>query len=463
MGTLPRKIRVFYSLGQLGWSILAGIMGTWLIYFYLPPEESGIHVVIPQGSVFMGVTIIGIIMGISTLINAFTDLWIANMSDRSRHRLGRRTPFMRRSSLPCAILLVCIFVVPFQDGIHTINSLWLFVLLPLYFVAFTCYVIPYTALLSELGRSTEDRIDLSTYISVTWFLGLIIATFAPNIWETVMTVFGISKTASIQWTFGGLAVIALILMLIPSFTIDENRYGSTNATSLDIKTSVKAIFQNKDFKFFLMSELGYWFTNSFFQASLVYYITVLARQKETHVGLIVAAVGVLSFLLYPLVNKLSKSYGKKKLMIVSFAFLIVSFIYISLMGYLPFSGFSQLIPIVVLSAVTSAISGILPNAIVADCAVYDASSSGENKEALYFGVRSFLTKFGTALSVMILPTVLAIGNSVNNDSGIRISVIIAAIISLLSLLAFLKYDDKKISSGISPIGNLEAQQPTHPM
>lgn len=454
MAKLPRKIMILYSLGQLGWSILAGIIGTWLIYFYLPPEGSDIQVVIPQGSVFMGVTIIGVIMGLATIINAVTDLWIANISDRSRHRLGRRTPFLRRSALPCSLLLVCIFIVPFQNEVHTINSLWLLLILPIYFVAFTCYVIPYTALLGELGRTTEERIDLSTYISVTWFLGLILATFAPSIWETVMAVFGISKTVSIQWTFGALAILAFILMLIPAYTIDETKYGSTNATSLDIKTSIKAVLKNRDYRYFLISELGYWFTNGFFQSSLVYYITVLARQKESHVGLIVTAVGVLSFMLYPLVNSLSKKYGKKKLMIVSFLLLIVSFIYISLMGKLPFSGFTQLIPIVVLSAIPAAISGILPNAIVADCAVYDASLSGENKEALYFGVRSFLTKFGSALSIIVLPTVLAIGNSIDHDSGIRISVVIAAVVALFSLLAFLKYNEKKIISKVNPTSEL---------
>lgn len=293
MAKLPRKIKVIYSLGQLGWSILAGIIGTWLIYFYLPPEGSRIKVAIPQGGVFMGVTIIGIIMGFATLINAMTDLWVANLSDSSRHRLGRRTPFMRRSALPSAILLIAIFIVPFQNEVHTINSLWLLLIVPIYIVAFTCYVIPYTALLSELGRTTEDRIDLSTYISVTWFLGLIIATFASNMWETVMAIFGISKTASIQWTFASLAAIAFILMLIPAYSIDEKKYGSTNASSLDIKAFVKAVLNNRDFRFFLMSELGYWFTNGFFQSSLVYYITVLAKQKENDVGLIVTAVGVL--------------------------------------------------------------------------------------------------------------------------------------------------------------------------
>lgn len=446
MKKLPRKIKVLYSLGQLGWSILAGISGTWLIYFYLPPVESDINVVLPQGSFFLGITIIGVIMGFSTLVNIFTDLWVANKSDNSKHHLGRRIPFLRRSALPCAILLVCIFIVPLQDGIHTINFVWLFILLPIYSLAFTFYVIPYTALLSELGSTTEDRIDLSTYISVTWFLGLIIATLAPNIWETIMAVFGTSKTVSIQWTFTVLAIIAFILMLIPGYTIKENQHSKANSTNLNFKASVKAVLQNKDFKFFLMSELGYYFTNAFFQSSLVYYITVLARQKESHVGLIVTAVGILSFLLYPLVNKLSKRYGKKKLMVISFSLLIASFIYISLIGMLPISGVVQLIPVVILFAGTAAISGILPNAIIADCAVYDAGSTGENKEALYFGVRSFLTKFGGALSVMILPTVLAIGNSIDNDAGIRISVIIAACVSLLSLLALLKYNEKRISS-----------------
>jgi len=124
--------------------------------------------------------------------------------------------------------------------------------------------------------------------------------------------------------------------------------------------------------------------------------------------------------------------------------LIVSFLYISVLGKLPFSGIVQLIPVIVFFAIPSAISGVLPNAIIADCAVYDAYETGQNKEALYFGVRSFLSKVGIALSTLILPSVLAMGKSVENDTGIRVSVLIAAGVALFSLIVFLKYDEKRI-------------------
>lgn len=449
MTRLPRKIKVIYALGQLGWSILASIIGTWLMYFYLPPEGAGINVVIPQNPMFLGITVIGLVMGFGVLIDALTDPWIANISDKSKHPLGRRISFMRKSALPFSVLLLLVFFVPFQHEIHIINSIWLLIVLPLFYIVFTAYVIPYTALMAELSSTTEDRIDLSTYISITWFLGLVIATFAPNIWEVFMNIFDMQKTAAIRLTFTMLATFACILMMIPAYTIDEKKYCTAKPSGLELKSSLKAVFKNINFRYFLYSEFGYWLSNGFFQATLVYYITVLALQKESDVGLVVTAVGVLSFIQYPLVNKISKKYGKKNLMIVSFLLLIFSFIYVSLIGMFPFDGFIQLIPVIVMFSIPSAITGILPNAIIADCAAYDAGISGENKEAMYFGIRSFLNKVGGTLSVIILPSILAIGKSTENDAGIRISAIIAAVVVVLSLLSFLKYDEKKVLSIIT--------------
>lgn len=448
MATLSRKIKIFYALGQLGWSILASIIGTWLMYFYLSPEGAGINVVIPQGSIFLGITIIGLVMGFGLLIDAFTDPWIANLSDKSRHPLGRRIPFMRKSALPLTILLILLFFVPIQGGIHVLNSIWLLIVLPLYYIAFTAYVIPYTALLGELGSTTEDRIDLSTYISITWFLGLAIATLAPNIWEFFMSIFDMQKTSAIKLTFVVLAIVALVLMLVPAFTIDEKKYCTAQPSSLELKSSLKAVFKNINFRYFLYSEFGYWLSNGFFQATLVYYITVLALQKESDVGIVVTAVGVLSFMQYPLVNKLSKKYGKKNLMLVSFFLLILSFIYVAFIGKLPFDGFAQLIPVIILISIPSAITGVLPNAIIADCAAHDAHTSGENREAMYFGIRSFLNKVGGTLAVILLPSILAIGKSTENDLGIRVSAIVAALVVVVSLIAFLKYDEKEILSTI---------------
>ena len=48
MGKLERRIKIYYSLGQLGWSILSGLIGIWLVYFYFPPEGVDISAAITQ-------------------------------------------------------------------------------------------------------------------------------------------------------------------------------------------------------------------------------------------------------------------------------------------------------------------------------------------------------------------------------------------------------------------------------
>ena len=87
-----------------------------------------------------------------------------------------------------------------------------------------------------------------------------------------------------------------------------------------------------------------------------------------------------------------------------YIFLILSFAYVATIGLLPISGFMQLVPIIILFSVPSAITGILPNAIIADCAVANAHETKENKEALYFGMRSFLNKLGATMAAIILPS-----------------------------------------------------------
>lgn len=448
MNKLTKKIKIFYALGTLGSSLLTALVGTWLIYFYMPPESSGILAVIPQQGIFLGITVIGLVTGLATAVDAFTDPWIASLSDKLKGKNGRRIPFLRRSALPFAVLMALIFIVPVQGEIHSINVIYLFIIFIVYIIALTAYTVPHAALLAELGHTTEERLDLATYTSIAWFVGFVAATFASSIWDGVMQVTSLEKTQAIQLTIGILAVIAFIFMAIPAWGIDEKKYCKSKPVSIDMKQAIRNAFKHKDFRIFVISELGYWLSNGFFQATLVYYITVLAGQKENMVGMVVTINGIFSFLLYPLVNKLSKLYGKKKMMILAYLVMVVSFIYISFLGRLPFGGFVQLLPVIVLFAIPNAVTGILPNAIIADCSVYNTIENGQNSEGVYFAVRSFLSKCGITFSAIILPSLLALGNSVSNDIGIRLSVFVAAGAALISMLVFMKYDEKKILAKI---------------
>ena len=167
-----RNLRLF-AVGQLGWAILSGVISNWLVYYYMPSESmlsQGMKVFITQGVVFAGLTVIGCITACGRLLDGFIDPFIASRSDSCRSRLGRRIPFMRYAAVPFGVMTVVVFLSP-VDGESAVNNVALFVSLMLFYITLSLYCTPFNALIPELGRSQEDRINLSTYISVTYFVG----------------------------------------------------------------------------------------------------------------------------------------------------------------------------------------------------------------------------------------------------------------------------------------------------
>ncbi len=50
--TATNKILWIFAIGQLGWSILSGIVNNWLVFFFQPSQEELSHgqmIFIPQG------------------------------------------------------------------------------------------------------------------------------------------------------------------------------------------------------------------------------------------------------------------------------------------------------------------------------------------------------------------------------------------------------------------------------
>ncbi len=441
---LPRSIKIYYALGQLGWSILYGLISVWLVWFYFPPNNVPLPHLIPQGAVLGFFTVIGLITMAGRLFDAITDPWIANLSDKSKHPKGRRISFMAKSALPFAILTLLIFIPPSGSN-SPLNVIWLTITLLAFYLFFTIYLTPFTALLAEIGRTPAEKLDLSTYISFTWFIGYVIASAAANIWPLFQSV-GLELIWAIRVTFACLSLLGLICILIPVWLIDEKKYVTSQPTEMKLFEALKAVFQNRNFLYFTISDLAYWTGMTIFQTGTVYYTTVLLKLPESWVTTITFLVGILSFACYSGVNLTAKKIGKKSLMNWGFILLSIAFIYCSIMGYLPLGKEIQGYLLVLIISFPMAIFGILPNAIVADIAEYDAFKTGANKEAMFFGARTFMSKVGQMLSMIIFSSFLLLGKDVGHDLGIRMTAVLAAILCLLALFLFLKYNEKAILS-----------------
>jgi GPH family glycoside/pentoside/hexuronide:cation symporter len=162
---LPLSKQIAYALGQFGWSLLSGLVGTYLIFYYIPTDISGIPVSIPQVSFFGFLTIIGLIMMLGRFFDAITDPWIATLSDRSKSKKGRRISFMQKSALPFALFTVLVFYHP-TAGVSWINAIVLTINLLLFYLFLTMYVTPFFALMSELGLVFGFRSGFSSAITV---------------------------------------------------------------------------------------------------------------------------------------------------------------------------------------------------------------------------------------------------------------------------------------------------------
>lgn len=441
--TLPVSKQWTYAVGQLGWSILANIVGINLVFFYLPPESAGLPTLIAS-TTFLGVlNAVVLIAASGRLLDAVTDPLIASFSDRLRHRQGRRIPFMKWAAIPAAVLLTLMFVPP-VDTTNGWNIVWLVVVQALFYVALTAYVTPFFALLPELGHTVRERLNLSTWISITFALGIILGGSVPILAAIVEDAAGLDRLRSYQVAIGALALLAVLLMYVPVWTIDERRYAAGEPSSIPLGDAVRSTFQNRHFRYYVVSDFAYWTGLTIIQTGLLFYVTVLLLESEELVGTLLAVFVVVSFVFYPVVNVWAARIGKKPLMVASFIVMGLIFIGIWFLGDLPLSPLGQAYGIVIAFGVPVAFLSVLPNAVLADIAEADATESGERKEGMFFAARTLMQKLGQTTGVVVFAMLTTFGSDVGNDFGIRLSGLVGCVLCVVAGIVFTRYDEAAV-------------------
>jgi len=448
MKKVTKKVMWIFAAGQFGWAILSGIIVNWLVYFYQPDTETislGQQLYVSQGKVILGIlTLVGAIVAFGRIFDAFTDPLIASKSDRSKNKNGRRIPFMKFAALPFAVFTVLVFVMPF-NGINFFNNVWLVVTVLAFYLFMTIYCTPYNALIPELGKTQNDKINISTYISITFILGTALAYSSPFIWDAFINS-GMDRMPAIRLTFTILASIAFVLMMVPVLFIKEKDYTRVTTSDSTALESLSKTFKNKNFMVFVSSDISYWIALTIFQTGLPFFVVKLLGLEETMITVLFVLMTFTSFLFYVPVNILAKKFGKKKMVIGAFFFFAFAFLFTSFSGLVNVSNTIYGIAIAVLAALPMAVLGILPQAIVADIAQSESKLTGENREGMFFAARTFSFKLGQSISILIFTSLATIGQA--TGLGYRIALYVAVAFSVLGAVILLKYNEKKVLSSI---------------
>ncbi len=435
---LPGSKQFTYAVGQMGASILINIVAIALVYFYLPPDSAGLPELITTVT-FLGVlNALVLIAASGRFLDAITDPWVANLSDRSQHPKGRRIPFMKWGAVPAAAFLVLMFTPPFIE-VSGWNIVWLVVVQAAFYVSLTFYLTPFYALTPDMGHTPDQRLNLATWTSITYALGIVVAGLTPVIAAIFEDALGLSPLRGFQAAIVVLAVLALVLMEVPVLTIDERRYSAGSPSETAVIGAVRAAFGNRDFRNFVFADFAYFTGLTIAQTGLLFYVTVLLEREEELVATLLAVLVLVSFVFYPAVNLLAKRLGKKPLMIGAFLWMAIVFLGVLWLGSLSIDAVAQAYGLILLLAVPVAFLGVLPFATLSDIAEFDARTSGESREGIFVAARTFMQKAGQTTGVLLFAILTTFGRDVGDDLGIRLSGVAGCALCVMAALLLTRY------------------------
>ena len=431
-----------YAIGQLGWSLATFGAANLLVYFYMPPETTegaNFPAYIYQGAILGIATLIGLINFTGRFFDAITDPIIAAWSDRMRSPHGRRRKLMGIAAVPFALFSFLIFY-PLWPTAGIGNSIWLFFTVFIFYFFLTLYVIPYTALISELGHHAADRMKISTAISISWAVGFLIGSNAYALQQAFEAQH--PPTLAFQLSIAIFALIALICMLVPVFLLKETTYAYQKPAQINTRQAIKAVFSNANFRVFVWSDLLYWLALTFIQLGVGFFVIVLFQFEESMATLFLSIGFICSFLLYWPVNVLTKRFGKKAMIKAAFAVFLLTFLLMATITYNPISKTVMFYLMAVLSAFPLAAFGIIPNAIVADIIYEQEQTTGKQQSAMFYASRNFMMKAGIALANLIFPSLLLLGKSVEQSLGVQLAAGLALVFCGAGWLIFNRYQER---------------------
>ena len=437
----PLRVLILYAAGQLGWSLASYAVGNLLIYFYMPPEQGQplFPAFIFQGAVLGVLTLIGILSAGGRIFDAVVDPLVANRSDNADSRIGKRRWFMLRGAVPFALFGTLAFF-PAASAESGSNFMWLALVLVLYYFFFAFYVIPYNALLAELGHTPADRLKISTLISVAWALGFVAGNSVYAL-QGAFEQIGQTPVRAFQWAVTIINATALFFMLLPALFLDEKRYARQSKSEHGLRFALVAVLGNRNFRWFLASFLLYWLALTFIQLGVGFYTTILLGLDKSMAFTFSVVSFLASFLLYFPVNMLTQKLGKRKVMMAAYLLFALIFAVLTFVRAIPLPKEWLLYGLGVASAFPLATFGILPNAIIGDEVEREEKENRRQMAGMFFGVSAFTMKVGVSLANLIFPSLLLWGKSSDHPAGIQLTAVAAIIFCLAGWRAFKQYKE----------------------
>lgn len=407
---LPRQTKAAYALGGV-----TDIYGHWL-YNDLANLVFNVFCGLAPG-------LVGLVVGLTRFVDAFTDPLFGWLSDNTRSRWGRRRPYILVGSVVSGLALPFLFMASPE---WSQEKLFFFMLISasLFAPLISAYNMPYQSLGAELTPDYHERTSVMSWKAVVQKLGGMFVSAAA--WIATLDLWMDPATGKVDVALGamvaaGIAGGCMILAGIANFVFVQERYYShvAHQAKVALVSGLRRALASRPYQILLgvawlyAVPMGLTGTLGFYTGT--YYTFAGDIQASTQNGML----GGIAYALFgiagvPLVARLSRSVGKRHAISV----VLLAGILVQLSSWWLLTPAAPWLRIVFSGLNGLAATGfwvILPSMGV-DVVDHDELQHGERLEGAFSAARSWILKVSMSLS-MAAAGILVEWTGFNRDLG----------------------------------------------
>lgn len=384
---LPLKTKVGFGICDVGGNLFFTTLSFQLTIFL-------------TDIVGLSAALMGIALLLGRVVDAFSDPVMGFISDRTRSRWGRRRPYIFLGSVPLAVFFILMFTKPVwittQQGLFA----WVTVIYFLMTTSYTIVNIPYSALTPDLTRDYNEQTVLNGYRMSFAVVGTLIAAGAA------MPIVGLFSSKTSGYTAMGV-IFGLIILgtaWTTFFTVKEpvvqNRVSSDG-----VLKEYLSVLKDKVFLRVLIPWGLYISGVTIVASTLIYFFQYIYGNREL-TTLVMLALLVTALVFIPVWVKISQKIGKKRSYMTGMSIFSTAVILVAYTAdRVPLS---VLILYMVLAGIGLSTHYVMPYSLIPDVVENNYAETGKRREGIYYGLWTFLSKLGQAVSALVIGIILTL-------------------------------------------------------
>lgn len=423
--SLPLRTKLLYATSNVGSEALGRSRSLWLLYYYAPPADAGLHAYLPGLA-------IGAILTVGGIVGALDQVIVGFLSDRTTSRWGRRIPYVVVGAPLWAVFAVVTFIPPADTG-TAVTAVYLFVTLELFYLFQTVAGGPYEALLPELAQSSRDRVSLQSF---KVYLGIAGTTIGLVGSDQLVHSIGFRATAIVM------ASLALVCRYAGLAGVWGRAAESKTPATIGFREALYATRQNVPFRALLPTVVLFALSFELLQGAIPFYAhAVLAKDTWLKSRILLAVAIGAAVVCVPLFVRLGHRTSKRDAYRWSMLAAALAFPLLGVAGLLPWIPKElQVLAAVALIGAPIGAHFLFPVPLTADVIDHDSARTNQRREATYLGASHFVERTAVSLAALIIVLLRLLGDTRGHALGIRLVGPVAGLIVFAGYLTFARYD-----------------------